>query len=165
MTKYAKQLNTLLIVFITIITTLIVAFNSTQASILNRFLVTVNGDSNNQNLSSMSLSSDKQLCVNTLLDVKNLSVTRNSLVISPSLSFTSKPYINNESKITKELTVTTTAYSSTPDQTDDDPFTMANGHRVHDGAIAANFLPFGTRVMIPELYGDKVFTVEDRMNK
>jgi 3D (Asp-Asp-Asp) domain-containing protein len=30
--------------------------------------------------------------------------------------------------------------------------------------IAANWLPFGTKVKIPELYGDKIFTVEDRMN-
>ena len=61
--------------------------------------------------------------------------------------------------------ITMTAYSSTPDQTDDSPFTMANGKRVHDGAVAANFLPFGAKVRFPELYGDKVFTVEDRMNK
>ena len=62
-------------------------------------------------------------------------------------------------------TVKATAYSSTPDQTDDSPFTMANGKRVHDGAVAANFVPFGTKVRFPELYGDKVFTVEDRMHK
>lgn len=61
--------------------------------------------------------------------------------------------------------VVITAYSSTPDQTDNDPFTMANGGRVHDGAIAANFLPFGTKVRIPDLFGDKVFTVEDRMHE
>ena len=58
-----------------------------------------------------------------------------------------------------------TAYSSTPDQTDDTPFTMASGKHVYDGAIAANFLPLGTKVRIPEIFGDKVFTVEDRMNK
>jgi len=58
-----------------------------------------------------------------------------------------------------------TAYSSTPDQTDDSPFIMANGKHVHDGAVATNFLPLGTHVRIPELYGDKVFTVEDRMAK
>lgn len=57
-----------------------------------------------------------------------------------------------------------TAYSSTPDQTDGDPFTAASGKRVHDGMIAANWLPFGTKVKIPELFGDKIFTVEDRMN-
>ncbi|MEK7493980.1 MAG: hypothetical protein AAB630_02360 [Patescibacteria group bacterium] len=61
--------------------------------------------------------------------------------------------------------ITMTAYSSTPDQTDDSPFIMANGKRVYDGAVAANFLPFGTKVRFPELYGDKVFTVEDRMHR
>ncbi len=58
-----------------------------------------------------------------------------------------------------------TAYSSTTDQTDDSPFIMANGKLVHDGAIATNFLPFGTKVRLPELFGNKVFTVEDKMNR
>lgn len=62
-------------------------------------------------------------------------------------------------------TVKATAYSSTPDQTDDSPFIMANGKRVHDGAVAANFLPFGTKVRFPDLYGDKEFVVEDRMHR
>lgn len=66
----------------------------------------------------------------------------------------------------KIMRVVLTAYSSTPDQTKpDDPFTMASGKRVYDGAIAANFLSFGTRVKIPEISGDKIFTVEDRMNR
>ncbi|OGL72338.1 hypothetical protein A3F28_01480 [Candidatus Uhrbacteria bacterium RIFCSPHIGHO2_12_FULL_57_11] len=64
----------------------------------------------------------------------------------------------------RTLKVTVTAYSSTPDQTDSTPFITANGQHVRDGIIAANFLPFGTRVRFPELYGDKVFTVEDRMH-
>ena len=59
--------------------------------------------------------------------------------------------------------VLTTAYSSTPDQTDDTPFITANGSNVHDGVIACNFLRFGTRVKFPNLYGDKIFVVEDRM--
>lgn len=57
-----------------------------------------------------------------------------------------------------------TAYTSTPDQTDGDPFTAASGKRVYDGMVAANWLPFGTKIKIPALYGDKVFTVDDRMN-
>jgi 3D (Asp-Asp-Asp) domain-containing protein len=57
-----------------------------------------------------------------------------------------------------------TAYSSTRDQTDDDPFTAASGRRVYDGMIAANWLPFGTKVKIPALFGNKIFTVDDRMN-
>lgn len=57
------------------------------------------------------------------------------------------------------------AYTSTPGQTDDTPFIAANGKHVHDGMIAANGFPFGTIVKIPEVYGDKEFIVEDRMNK
>ncbi len=65
----------------------------------------------------------------------------------------------------KIMKVMLTAYSSTPDQTDDSPFITASNTQVHDGIVAANFLDFGTEVKIPSLFGDKVFTVEDRMAK
>ncbi len=61
--------------------------------------------------------------------------------------------------------VVVTAYSSTPDQTDSTPFITASGTYVRDGIVAANFLPIGTKVRMPDLYGEKVFTVEDRMNQ
>lgn len=57
-----------------------------------------------------------------------------------------------------------TAYTSTVEECDADPFTTADGSTVADGIIATNFLPFGTKVRIPELFGDKVFVVHDRMN-
>lgn len=57
-----------------------------------------------------------------------------------------------------------TAYSSTPDQTDSTPFITASGTRVRWGVAAANFLPIGTKVRLPDNYGDQVFVVEDRMN-
>ena len=59
--------------------------------------------------------------------------------------------------------VIVTAYSSTPDQTDSTPFITASGTHVRDGIVACNFLRFGTRVRFPDMYGDKVFVVEDRM--
>lgn len=59
--------------------------------------------------------------------------------------------------------VLVTAYSSTVDQCDRTPFITASGTHVHDGTIAANFLRFGTKVKFPALFGDKIFTVEDRM--
>lgn len=65
----------------------------------------------------------------------------------------------------KRLTVTITAYSSTPDQTDDTPFITASNTHVRDGIVAANFLPFGAKIMIPEFFGDKIFVVEDRMHR
>lgn len=58
-----------------------------------------------------------------------------------------------------------TAYSSSADQTDSTPFIMANGKHVYDGAVAANFLPFGALVRIPRLFGNKIFVVEDRMHE
>lgn len=60
--------------------------------------------------------------------------------------------------------ITVTAYSSTPDQTDDTPFITANGKYVYDGLVATNCLKFGTKVKFPEYFGGKVFTVDDRMN-
>lgn len=57
-----------------------------------------------------------------------------------------------------------TAYSSTPEETDDTPFITASGSIVRDGIVASNFLPFGTKIRIPAIFGDKIFTVEDRMH-
>lgn len=57
-----------------------------------------------------------------------------------------------------------TGYSSTEDQTDSTPFITASLKHVEDGIVANNLLPFGTKIRIPELYGDKEFVVEDRMH-
>ncbi|MFA5130545.1 MAG: hypothetical protein WC477_06580 [Patescibacteria group bacterium] len=57
------------------------------------------------------------------------------------------------------------AYTSRAQETDSTPFITADGSHVRDGIIAANFLPFGTKVRIPSLFGDKIFEVHDRMNK
>ena len=70
-----------------------------------------------------------------------------------------------EREATRPMKVILTAYSSTPGQTDSTPFITANGKQVYDGLIAANWLPFGTRVKFPELLGDKIFTVNDRMHQ
>ena len=67
-------------------------------------------------------------------------------------------------KIVKKITVIVTAYSSTPSQTDDSPYITASGSWVRDGIVANNYLPFGTKIRMPEIYGDKVFVVEDRMS-
>ncbi len=72
------------------------------------------------------------------------------------------------------LVVTVSAYSSTPDQTKyyGSPFTTANNERVYWGGVAANIIdadgrnvPFGTKIKIPELFNNQVFTVNDRMNR
>ena len=64
--------------------------------------------------------------------------------------------------ITDAKTVWVTAYTSDPDETSDHPLITASGGMVSDGVVAANFLPFGTQIEIPALFGNKIFTVEDR---
>ena len=68
-------------------------------------------------------------------------------------------------EVVKTIKMVITAYSSTEDQTDNTPFITASGKYVKDGFIANNYLPFGAKLRIPELYGNKIFTVEDRMHK
>jgi len=60
---------------------------------------------------------------------------------------------------------TVTAYSSTPDQCDADPFTAAWGKHVYWGMVASNYFPRGTKIQIPEYFGDKIFSIEDTMNE
>jgi len=72
-------------------------------------------------------------------------------------------------QVIRTSTHTITAYNSDPAQTDDTPCITANGFNVcehgEEDTIAANFLKFGTKVRIPDLYGDRIFVVRDRMNK
>ena len=70
-----------------------------------------------------------------------------------------------EYEVNRIHSTTITAYSSTVDQTDSDPFITASGSWVKDGIVAANFLPFNTKIRIPEYFGDRVFVVKDRMNR
>lgn len=63
------------------------------------------------------------------------------------------------------VTVQMSAYTSRPQETDDSPFITASGTHVRFGVVASNMFPIGTRIKIPAMYGDQIFTVEDRMNK
>ena len=62
-----------------------------------------------------------------------------------------------------------TAYNSEAGQCDSTPCITANGfnlceHGIED-SIATNMLPFGAKVRFPDIFGDRVFIVRDRMNK
>jgi len=65
----------------------------------------------------------------------------------------------------RTLRVIATAYTSTVAECDSDPFTTASGAKTADGVIAANGFAFGTRIRIPDYFGDKVFIVLDRMGR
>jgi 3D (Asp-Asp-Asp) domain-containing protein len=80
-----------------------------------------------------------------------------------SLSSFSNP-VNPPPEVEREIPVIITAYSSTPSQTDDTPFLTAAGTLVREGIVANNYLAFGTEIRIPEIYGDRIFVVEDRMS-
>lgn len=71
--------------------------------------------------------------------------------------------------VAPEIATTTkawiTAYSSTPEETDDTPFITAANTNVRDGIVATNMFPFGTKIKIPKLFGDKIFIVEDKMHR
>ena len=66
--------------------------------------------------------------------------------------------------------IAVTAYTSHVSQTDGSPCITASGFNVcrhnTEDIIATNFLnlPFGTKVRLPELYGDRILIVQDRMN-
>lgn len=65
-----------------------------------------------------------------------------------------------DNEVKEELKGIWSAYNAEPNQTDGDPFTMASGKKVYEGAIANNCLDFGTKVKV----NGKVKVVEDRMN-
>ena len=77
--------------------------------------------------------------------------------------------VNNDRQIQNMGNFTITAYNSDLAQCDASPCITANGFNVckhgEEDTIASNFLPFGAKVRIPELSGDKIFIVRDRMSK
>jgi 3D (Asp-Asp-Asp) domain-containing protein len=59
---------------------------------------------------------------------------------------------------------TITGYSSSYDETDDTPWLTAAGTIARNGIAASNFLPLGTKIRIPKLFGQKTFVIEDRLH-
>jgi len=68
-------------------------------------------------------------------------------------------------RVKKAFYTTVTAYSSSPDETSGDPFITASGDRTGDGVMAHQYLPFGTKVRFPELFGEKIFIIKDRLHE
>jgi len=66
------------------------------------------------------------------------------------------------------IKTTITAYNSEVGQCDDTPCITANGFNVckhaKEDTIAMNGMKMGTKVRFPDLFGNKVFVVRDRMN-
>ena len=148
---------------ILIVAVLIALFSHNQAS-ASLFDGTKDTKGNTSLLSSLYVGTNFSL--SSLMHITDtsasndvLTVQNNSVIETPSVSKTPA-----KASAKKTYTVSVSGYSSTPDQTDDSPFITARGTYVRDGIVAANFLPFGTAIKIPAMFGDKIFVVEDRMN-
>lgn len=109
---------------------------------------------------------------NNAIDMANKIKATNEKIISTAANNTGivnkdLPQVN-EIKVEKVGYHVITAYTSEKGQTDNSPCITASGfnlcdHGVED-TLAANFLPLGAKVRIPDLFGDRVFTIRDRMN-
>ena len=76
---------------------------------------------------------------------------------------------NSDLPVAWDAYYTITAYNSEAGQCEGNPCITASGfnvceHGIED-TVAVNFLKFGTKIKIPDLFGDRVFVVRDRMNK
>ncbi|MFA5188130.1 MAG: hypothetical protein WC460_02070 [Patescibacteria group bacterium] len=71
-------------------------------------------------------------------------------------------------QLVRTVNVPVTAYNSLPGQTDSTPCLTANDFDLcannQQNVIAANFLPFGTKVRFPDYDPNTIYTVQDRMN-
>ena len=109
-------------------------------------------------LESKTQSNENSLTISSFQEMSEslATIEKNSLLPVSSL------FNSNSDNTTIKVIIT--AYSSSHWQTDSTPFVTAAGTEVRDGIIANNLLAFGTKVKIPELYGNKIFVVEDRMH-
>ncbi len=76
---------------------------------------------------------------------------------------------NNYLRIVRVEYHIVTAYSSSKDECDSSPCITADNFDLcknnKENVVAVNWLKFGTKIRIPEYAGNRIFTVQDRMNK
>lgn len=123
---------------------------------------------NNNSLSSSPIDISKKINNSQIIDSLFKNETEDEF-LSKKIAFVVEEPKEPEIRVVSSAVHTMTAYNSEAGQTDDSPCITANGfdvctHGIED-TVAANFLPFGTLVRIPDLFGDRIFVVRDRMNK
>lgn len=117
--------------------------------------------------------SDKALNAPAITDHPTIEQLRWQTTADEQMNFTNKTSlpIINEAKPRLVVTMAITAYTSRIGETDNAPCITASGlnvcERNIEDIVATNFnyLPFGTYVKIPQLFGNRVFMVHDRMNR
>jgi 3D (Asp-Asp-Asp) domain-containing protein len=166
---FNKKHNTVLVIIIACVFQFVLFFAPVLA---DEAVEQAKAETNNNEIANI----EEEIITISLVKDQNSSET--PLAVGQVIAFTSQEVVASstpektpvkEIKVIRTSTHTITAYNSEPNQTDGDPCTTANGYNVckagREDTIAANFLKFGTKVMIPELFGDRVFVVRDRMNK
>jgi len=103
--------------------------------------------------------------INSVLSTHGEVIKQESSPKDSILAIVNNDSLLNQTNLGSYLTVDVTGYSSSPEETDDNPFITASGKYVRQGIVAANFLPIGTKIRFPERFGNQIFVVEDRMNK
>jgi 3D (Asp-Asp-Asp) domain-containing protein len=108
--------------------------------------------------------------------VKEEQINRIIKILNPEVLFANNSLNNEDEHLpeNKSLTfkysakVMLSAYNSESGQTDSSPCLTANGFNVckhgKEDTVAINGVKLGTKVRFPELFGDRVFVVRDRMN-
>jgi len=102
---------------------------------------------------------------------ESLDKNLNNQIITTELVAQNSPVLKSSKEEIKEevnkklFKILLTGYSSSLDETDETPFVTASGNSVRFGVVAANFLPFGTKIRLPKIFGDQIFIVEDRLHE
>lgn len=114
----------------------------------------------------VDVASAQELVTSTNSTLQTVTTDTAPIMLPPPQAEDKKAVVVDESKpkTIKTMRVPMTSYTSAVEECDDSPFTAADGTRTYNGMAAANFLPFGTKFRVPEYFGDKIFTVHDRMN-
>ena len=99
-----------------------------------------------------------------IINTESLSLAAQDVVSGPISETTLSAQNSLVTDSSSTFYILVTAYSSSIDETDDTPFITAAGTDVHPGVAAANFLSIGTKFRLPEIFGEEIFTVEDRLH-
>lgn len=110
----------------------------------------------------------KLISLDYLTRVEEIKTVIEGLTNEEEIAFKNSLPENENLKVSYEKKVVFTAYNSEAEQCDSTPCITANGfnvcqHGIED-TVAMNGIKMGTKIRIPELFGDRVFVVRDRMN-
>ena len=85
------------------------------------------------------------------------------VLLSSSFRASSQEFLREEVGVIHNVVVT--AYTASKKECGNAKGIVAAGIRIRRGMASCDFLPFGTKFMIPGLFGDRIFIVADMFNR